>query len=455
MTTADAAGAGPAGRGTADQAAPAPGPVVPDEPRWRSERTEFWKRTQRGWDLAFYALSAITAAALLTQERATTTELVWGTATVVGLVAAYVAVGRRAARTGDRVLVAVYLTVLVVAALVLTVTNDVGSLLLFVAYSQVWYFAESRRAGVVVSVVLTIGVFGAIALREGITDARDMGVLATQGGVSLAFAVLLGLWITYVAEQSEQRALLLEQLEEAQAQLAHVHHAAGVVAERERMAREIHDTLAQGFTSVVMLTQTAVADIRRDDPDAAVARLELAERTARDNLAEARALVAAFSPVALDGVTVAGALERLARRFEAETGVTVEVVLPDDELPVSREAEVVLLRAAQEALTNVRRHAQAERVRLRLTTVPDDGAAARREPPAGTDDAADVRRGGTVELEVVDDGRGIATGASEGYGLSGMRARVSAGGGEVSVRNPAEGGTAVTVRVPGAVRGGP
>ncbi|EYR62602.1 histidine kinase, partial [Actinotalea ferrariae CF5-4] len=338
----------------------------PAADRRTSVRTEFWARTRRGWDLAFYALTAITAVSLLAFRGSAPAELGWGLGGLAVLVVAYVTIGRRAAATGDRALVAAYLAVLLAVAVVVTYTNPTGSLLLFVAYSQVWYFAETRRGGVLVTTALTVLLFGAIAVREGVGPGDEVLGLATEAAVSLGFALLLGLWITYVAEQSEQRAELLEQLEAAQAELAQGHHAAGVVAERERMAREIHDTLAQGFTSVVMLTQTAVADLRRDDREAAVARIELAERTARDNLAEARALVAAFSPVALEGVTVAGALERLARRFEAETGVAVEVVLPDGELPVSREAEVVLLRAAQEALTNVRRHAQARRVRLRL-----------------------------------------------------------------------------------------
>lgn len=413
----------------------ADGAATTDEPRRQSERTEFWTRTRRGWDLAFYALIGITAVSLVTVRGTTTAGLLWGLGGLVLLVLTYVTAGRRAALTGSRDLVALYLAVLVAVTVLVTYTNATGSLLLFVAYSQVWYFVETRRGGVVVTTALTVLLFAAIALREEVGPGDGLVNLASQAAVALAFATLLGLWITYVAEQSEQRAGLLEQLEETQAELAQVHHAAGVVAERERMAREIHDTLAQGFTSLIMLTQTAVADLRRDDPAAAIARLELAERTARDNLAEARALVAAFSPVDLDGVTVTGALERLARRFQDETGVAVEVVLPDPDLRVARDTEVVLLRAAQEALTNVRRHAQARRVRLRLAYA-DDAAAG----------------GGHVVLEVVDDGEGIPAGAAEGFGLRGMRDRVAAEGGHLAVTSPAEGGTALTVRVPAAGR---
>ncbi len=87
------------------------------------------------------------------------------------------------------------------------------------------------------------------------------------------------------------------------------------------MAREIHDTLAQGFTSIVMVSQAVRADLDRGRLDAARERLDLVERTARDNLAEARALVSAFAPVGLAETGLAAALDRLAERFGQETGL--------------------------------------------------------------------------------------------------------------------------------------
>src|SRR5699024_269426 len=105
--------------------------------------------------------------------------------------------------------------------------------------------------------------------------------------------------------------------------LAEAHHASGVLAERERLAGEIHDTLAQGFTSIVMVAQTAQAELRRGRDDAAAERLASIEATARDNLEEARALVAAFAPAALSQGTLVDALERITERFAAETGVAL------------------------------------------------------------------------------------------------------------------------------------
>lgn len=395
---------------------------------WRSDRAAFWARSLRGWDVAFYALWALGVASYLFERPEAGPGLGLALTMFAVLLVAYVVVGRRAAASGSRALALTYVLVMIVCVGAVVSATETGSLLLFIAYSQVWYFAESRRQGVALTVVLTVVVFGTIAAQSSFDDLSDAAPLITQAGIAIAFSVLLGLWVTQVAEQSEERAELLAQLEEAQADAAASHHAAGVLAERERMAREIHDTLAQGFTSVVMLAQTAAADLRRERPDDAAARLALIERTARENLAEARALVAASAPVGLAESTLTEALERLAARFGEETGVRVRVVADDAALAgLTREREVVLLRAAQEALSNVRRHAGASTVDLVLGAAPD---------------------GGGVALEVVDDGRGMAPAAVEGFGLRGMRERVTTGGGALAVTSDVGLGTRVQVTMP-------
>jgi signal transduction histidine kinase len=190
------------------------------------------------------------------------------------------------------------------------------------------------------------------------------------------------------------------------------------------MAREIHDTLAQGFTSIVMLSQVA-ADTMERDPAGAREQLETIETVARENLAEARALVAAFAPVGLDGTTLPDAVGRLAERFGGETGLAVDVETIGDFSGLGREQEVVVLRVAQEALTNVRRHARARQVWVRLLA---DGAGAR--------------------VEVGDDGVGFSPARVEGFGLAGMRGRVAEVGGDLDVASAPGRGTRVTVRVP-------
>jgi signal transduction histidine kinase len=300
----------------------------------------------------------------------------------------------------------------------------------------------------VLTVVLTVLIFTALGIQADLRSAQDVASLVTQGGIAVAFSVLLGLWVTQVAEQSEERADLLARLEEAQADAATSHHAAGVLAERERMAREIHDTLAQGFTSVIMLSQTAAADLRRDVPDQAAERLALIERTARENLDEARALVAASAPVGLEGSSLTEALERLAHRFGQETGVQVRVVADDDALAgMARDREVILLRAAQEALSNIRRHADARHVDLVVTAGEEPGG----DP--GGEDSGGGGAGGVVRLEVTDDGRGIGPAAVEGFGLRGMRERVTTGGGRLDVTSEVGRGTRVEISLPSDTSG--
>lgn len=402
-----------------------------------SERTAFWRRSLAGWDLAFYVLLAISAVSIVTVSRTfppdgPTWAALGGLAV---LVLTYVLVGRRGARAGDLRLTRTYLVVLVLVVALCSGVSTIGSILLFVGFSHVWFFAASLREGVVASVVLAVATCVTIAAGAFASGAQptavDLVVLTGQMAVGLIFSLALGLWVTRVAERSEERAELLERLEAAQAALAASHHAAGVVAERERVAQEIHDTLAQGFTSVVMLAQTAQAQIEVGQREQAADRLAQIEQVARDNLAEARALVAAFGPAALADATLGEALERLGERFQAETGVQVDVGLTDTG-GVGRDTEVVVLRAAQEALANVRKHAGARQVVLRLH-----------------------REDGVVALEVVDDGRGLAPGSAEGVGLRGMRDRVTAGGGTLEVVGEPGRGTRVRLALPLAAGGSP
>lgn len=384
-----------------------------------------WARDVKWWDAAFYVVMALNLMLLLRSgldERAR-----WLASAVVGaIVVAYTTLGRRAARTREQGRALAYLAVLLTGTVAMIVMTDAGTFLLFVAFTQTWMLTERRAVGVVLCVLLTVASTLALAWQDGGVDrARLVGSAPTMG-VTLVFSLGLGLWVAHTLRQSERYAHLLDDLHATQAELARSHHAAGVSAERERLAREIHDTLAQGFTSVVMLAQSARADLARGDDDAtarAVDRLAVIESTARDNLAEARSLVAAFAPAPLQAGGLGEALVRTTRRFTAETGIPVE----DDvaALHLDRESEVVLLRAAQEALANVRKHAGARRVRLALAVAD-----------------------GRVTLRVTDDGVGIPADVAEGFGLRGMRERVAAGGGDVRVARPASGGTELLVWLP-------
>jgi signal transduction histidine kinase len=253
------------------------------------------------------------------------------------------------------------------------------------------------------------------------------GAAAVAFGVAVAgggFTVFFGSWVSRIIAQSAERAEIIDQLEATRTELAAAQHQAGRLAERQRLAADIHDTLAQGFTSILMLIQAAQADLDGSHPQAA-RQLELAARTARENLTEARALVAGLAPAQLAGGTLPDALERLAQAPGAD-GMTASFGLSGTPRPLPMATEVMLLRVCQEALANVRKHAAAQCASVRLDYAGD-----------------------AVRLEVSDDGAGFdPAGVSGGYGLRGMRTRVTEAGGTLTVNSVPGAGTRVSAMVP-------
>lgn len=242
--------------------------------------------------------------------------------------------------------------------------------------------------------------------------------------VTLAFSLLFGFWVERIISQSAERRELICELEATQVELAQVSREAGVMAERERLAAEIHDTLAQGFTSILMLLQAAEPQIG-NDPDAARRQIGLAVRTARENLAEARALVAAVPPAALGDASLDEAVRRLTDRLGEELDVDTECVVSGSPRRLEARSEVVLLRTAQEGLANVRKHAKARRVAVSLSYRPS-----------------------AVRLEVCDDGAGFDPDAASGFGLRGMRERAAQVEGTLDVRSAPGEGTTIALEVP-------
>jgi signal transduction histidine kinase len=388
-----------------------------------------WDRQVLWWDVAFVAIVLLTAVALpLSGQSGRQLWIAYGA--MATILAAYAAWGAPAARSRHQGRALAYVTVLVLATAVAVSQGGLATFLLFGAFTQLWMLLEPPRRAVLASVALAVTTTFGLAVEAGFSS-RGLLAAAPQMAVALAFALTLGLWTATWMRRSDERAQLLQALRATQDELAQTHHAAGVAAERERVAREIHDTLAQGFTSVVTQAQAASAALDRGEDRTARERLDLIETTARENLAEARGLVAAFAPVPRQDSTLSEALRRLADRFTAETGTTVRVDVDgpvdasDDGGTIGPASDVVLLRAAQEALSNVRRHAGASAVTVRLR-----------------------RADGAVELEVSDDGRGLPPQLSEGFGLTGMRERAAAAGGELEVGPGTAGGTRVRLRLP-------
>jgi signal transduction histidine kinase len=205
---------------------------------------------------------------------------------------------------------------------------------------------------------------------------------------------------------------------------------AGVLDERQRMAREIHDTLAQGLTGII--TQLQAAEQAAADPAGWRRHFTAAAGLARESLTEARRSVDALRPEQLETARLSGAVTEVAKRWSALHGIAVQVTTTGVERPMSPAAESALLRAAQEALANVAKHADATRVGLTLSYMEQEVALDVRDDGSGFDRAAVPARAGG------------------GFGLVAMRQRIEALAGTLQVESEPGAGTAISACVPAA-----
>ncbi|MEV0296683.1 sensor histidine kinase [Nocardia sp. NPDC050710] len=240
-----------------------------------------------------------------------------------------------------------------------------------------------------------------------------------------AVAVGIGLGYQALFRESAERQRLIDELLSTRATLAERERTAGKLAERERLAQEIHDTVAQGLSSIQLLLHAA-EQAAPDHP--ALQQIRLARTTAAENLAETRRLIAELAPAALDGQSLAQALERICLHAEGP-GLTAQLVVEGAPERLPMPIEAALVRIAQGAVSNVVRHAEASRMRLTLTYADSE-----------------------VYLDVVDDGIGIEPAVwdrapSGTFGLAAMRSRVEQQGGSMMVESE-PGHTAVTVSFP-------
>ncbi|MFB4299564.1 sensor histidine kinase [Actinomadura sp. NTSP31] len=373
---------------------------------------DVWYRSYPFWD-AYFALVlvgtiAATAADGLPPGRKAAAVLL-----LVLLSLAYAAVGRKALRSREerRPGCRLYAAALVLMFVPATVLAPVTSTGLAALAPQV-YMVYGTARGFVLMVVLFSGAIGSTMVASGAGVTLTLVMML----VGIACSGLLATFIGRLSAQNRERARLIGELDRTRGELAEVSREAGVLAERERLARDIHDTIAQGFTGIVMLVQAAEAEVGPNR------HLELVARTARDNLAETRALVAALAPPALARGSLAEALRRLAADFALPVDMDVE----GEQRPLGPAAEVVLLRVAQEALANVRKHAGATAVWMSLEYGRD-----------------------AARLTVADDGRGFDPAAvASGFGLRGMRGRVEQAGGDLAVRGGAGAGAVVEAVLP-------
>jgi signal transduction histidine kinase len=231
-----------------------------------------------------------------------------------------------------------------------------------------------------------------------------------------------------VVRQSQERQRLIEQLQATRAELAAAERQAGTLAERQRLARDLHDTLTQGFASVVLLLEAAEESLALGRP--VERHIEQALRSARDNLAESRRVVWALRPRPLADQPLPQALQELTGRLGEETGLRAEMVITGSARPLPAHVEEALLRIVQEALANVRKHAAASRATVTLSYLDD-----------------------VTMLDVHDDGIGFDQAptvpvAGAGLGLHAMAERAAALGGSLVIESAPGEGTTVAAEVP-------
>jgi signal transduction histidine kinase len=338
------------------------------------------------------------------------------------LALAWMLAGRRATqdRRGG---IAVVAAVIILSGTATGFTSSMATMQC-IAFPIVWIVLDRRRDAIVANVLLALTVGAGLYISNGRTPTALGAAIAIEC-LSLVFSIGLGLWITNISERSHERQRLIEQLEAAQAELSALSRDAGAAGERERLAREIHDTIAQDLTGLVLTAQRGRRELAAGNVAAAEKQLAILEENARNALTETRALVASGAAVGVDGVGLAAALRRLAERFERETGILVSVSAVDS-AALGRDAEVVLLRCAQEALANVRKHSNAGTAALTLRA-----------------------HDGTIDLRISDDGGGFdpARGSS-GFGIAGLRERLALVRGTLDVVARPGGGTTLVATLP-------
>ena len=379
-----------------------------------------WDRSFRLWDTYFALIWLATLVFVLGTAHPGWPVRVTAAALLVPLVPLFLRVGRPLLRQDppDARRALTYLGAMMALFLPSAILVGETRLMTFALVPQCFMTLRTRWALTAVAVINLAPVAGwALLWWPSDQDVFFNGLFAV---VTLVFSVAVGSYVIRIIEQSQERAALIAELDTSRHEVSRLSAAHGALTERQRMAREIHDTLAQGFTSLLMLIQAVEAELDHDVPQAR-RHLALMDETARQNLAEARALVADGTPADLDGATLPDALFRLTARHFAKLAVTGRV------RPLPAGAEVVALRSCQEALTNCRKHAGSS-----ATVTIDLGYADE-----------------SLTLSVRDDGHGFDPGAAcDGYGLAGLRARATEVGGTVRVHSAPGGGTTVTVRLP-------
>ncbi|WP_435080261.1 sensor histidine kinase [Clavibacter michiganensis] len=345
------------------------------------------------------------------------------TATALALAAAFAVLyllGARVrlVRESRRAVVgAVWITALTAAWIALLVLVPDAAYLVFPLFF-LYLHALPRAAGPIAVVVATLVAVVALGLHGGFTIGGVIGPLVGAG-----VALLIGLGYRALARESAEREALLAELIATRDLLAATEREQGVLTERARLAREIHDTVAQGLSSIQMLLHAAEA---ADGDRPGLDHIRLARATAADGLADTRRFIRELAPPSLDA-GLAAALGRLSAQWHRE-GLRIDVAVPPLESRLPMDVQTALLRIAQGAVANVAQHADASVVEIGLAVTATHATLTVRDDGAGFDPAR----------------VGADAGASDSFGLRAMAQRVEQLGGTLDIDSAPGRGTAIT-----------
>lgn len=380
-------------------------------------------KRNRWWHAAVLLTGAVLIALLFLDDIPTASRI-GGLVAVTVLVVGWFALIGRAEESNTAALA---LTIVVVLASGVGVAFSPSfAVVQSLVFPILWTLWSSLRAALVANVALALAVGSGFLIALGTGQDALTSTIFTVA-LSLGFSVALGLWFTRVYHLVAEREVLIDELQAAQARVAALSRDAGAIAERERLARELHDTIAQDLTGLVLTAQRGRRELRSGNVSAAVEQLTILEDNARSALAETRTLVASGAPVVVEG-GLTTALGRLGEKFERETGISVTVRAAGTSA-LDRDSEVVLLRCTQEALANVRKHSGATAASVTVTTTFD-----------------------AVVLRVADNGVGFDTAAPrDGFGLDGMRDRLALADGSLTILSTPGHGVALVASLPATV----
>jgi signal transduction histidine kinase len=238
----------------------------------------------------------------------------------------------------------------------------------------------------------------------------------------LFILTIIGAFISSIIIQSIDRKRLIDELTRSRADLMRVEREAGRLNERQRLARDIHDTLAQHFTSIIM----HLAAAKHSNFETVQTQVQQAEESARDGLDEIRRIVWDMQPEQIEKASLIEAVEELAARWSAENSVQVKMNVTGTPRSLTSSVETALLRISQEAMHNINKHAQAKNVNITFSYMED-----------------------LFVMDIADDGQGFEPSRiKNGFGMTTMRDRAEELGGTLTIESEQGLGTAIAVFIP-------